>query len=180
MGQLDDHEMARQLLAIAERSDVEGRSEVELVQSLSLALRALHLRGFARIYPIREQYPATLQALLDRPAAQLDTQLDALADPHDFLRLPDLLDMISDEGLPCIAPRLHRGWQDKRQSCIEARRITVEAVGLKLLERQRRELLAGVALSNRLLALPGPTILDQRRAREALWLAIELAKRLAP
>ncbi len=179
--QRDPLTMAKTILASAARSGL-GRSDQpeDLMQALLLSTRAAHLLALHKIQAVRAKFPATLQALLSQPDPAIEVTRDAFTEPRDFICFDDLLDLLSAEALPCTAPRLHRGWQDKKQSCRDARKITAGAVGLSLQPDERDALLEGWALQNRFFFMPPPLQLSADQVVRCLPPVLGLIKRLAP
>ena len=143
-------------------------------------MRSAQLLAVARLMPARDRYAATNQMLFQEPEPEIVVARDALVEEGDFLRFADLLDLLSEESLPCVASRLHRGWQDRVQSCREARRISQEAVGLALGPEERAALLSGLAVANRVFRIPPPLDLDAKRGAAGFDALLRLINRLAP
>jgi ribosomal protein S12 methylthiotransferase accessory factor YcaO len=177
---LDAVSMAGGLLAALEESGA-GRAENPLDQAAGLqqAYRAFHLLILDRLYPIKDQFPVTNQALMAVPNATIDPVRDSLAHPADFLAPIDLIDLISDEGLPCVAPHLHRGWQDRTESCRHARQLSSSVVGFSIDREEREALLAGLAVCNRVSVLPPPLELEPESVHRAYGPVLRLIERLA-
>jgi hypothetical protein len=178
---LDERAAAERLLAAAEQSGLACTdAPVGLVAVLELVSRAATLLVLDRIRQRAGSYPSSLQTLLSRPEPDVQVERDAALDAADFLGWRDGIDLLSQQTLPCVAPRLHRGWQDKRQSCRQARRITHDAVGFSLDAEQRDGLLRGLALRNRVFVAPPPARLSAAELRASLRVLVELTERLAP
>ncbi len=176
----DARSLAESLLGALERSGTgRGQDPVALTAGLELALRAFHLLTLGRLYQVKDQFPATNQSLMSVPEPAIDPPLDALAHPADFLAQIDLLDLLSAEDLPCVAPGLHRGWQDRTRSCQHARRITAGAVGFSIDAEEREELLGALALANRVHCIPPPVTLEAETVRQAHRPVLRLIERLA-
>jgi len=149
-------------------------------QALQVGIRCSELMAISALRPVASRFPATIQELFHQPGSSLVALEDAFADPQASLGFLDLLDLASGQGLTCIAPRLYRGWQDKRQARRDARRITSEQLGFALDEGERAGLLASLALRNRVFVLPPPLELGLQEAAEALEHVLALLARLAP
>ena len=106
--------------------------------------------------------------------------LQATIEEQDYLGLADLLDLLSDERLTCLAPRLHRGWQDKSQSCREARAAVREQLTDSIGAGTREALKRALALNRRAFGVPGPVELDPSALRSSLNVVLELIDQLAP
>jgi hypothetical protein len=177
---LDTRAMAANMIAGIAKSGLAASSEpLEVAQALAMAIRAAQLHCLGRLARVVSGFPATIQALMTLPEPGIDTDRDALAESQDFLGFLDMLDLLSGELLECLAPRLHRGWQDKVQSCRAARLLTLEAVGFELDEEQRASLLSALACVNRVFVVPPPVRLSPDEVREALEAVLGLIARLA-
>jgi hypothetical protein len=168
---------SEELLRSLERTGLVGSdAPLELATALLLAGRAAQLQLLEAVQREAGGLPAPIQALLALPAPGLAPERDALADPAEALLLEDLIDLVSLEETPCIAPRLHRGWQDRRQSCREARRRCGAAVGLSLDAARRAALLEALALIKRVFQLPPPLALEAAALRRGLTALLELCQ----
>ena len=67
-----------------------------------------------------------------------------------------VLDLLSDDALECVAPGMHRGWEDRRFSCRRSRETASEAVGYRIPPDDREALLLLSAYRNRVFRLPPP------------------------
>jgi hypothetical protein len=85
----------------------------------------------------------------------VDTLEDATTVPNS-VHFTEILDLLSEEGLECVAPGLHRGWEDRRFSCKRSRVTAQEALGLSLAEGERTDLLLLAAYRNRIFRAPPP------------------------
>ncbi len=72
------------------------------------------------------------------------------------LQITEILDLLSADGLDCVAPRLHRGWEDRRFSCARSRKTAREATGVTLEKPEVDSLLLLAAYRNRLFRYPPP------------------------
>ncbi len=146
----------RLLIGLAD-SDLKGMTDpVTIGQAVCTAIRVAEMLALHGLDPVVGQYPATIQELFSRPRhPELDVS-DAFIDPAGYLDFLDLLEMLSDESLSCISPRLYRGWQDRIQARRDARRITTETLGITLSADERDSLLPALALRNRLQIVPLP------------------------
>lgn len=179
--ELDDLALARALIVNLESADLAGAEQaVDLVRAVDLAIRAAQLLVFRSLYEHRGRFPATVQTLLSRPGEDLQVSRDAQASPGETLGFINILDMLSDHSLPCVSREMHRGWQDKKQSCRLARQITTAELGFSLDQTQRDLLLLALALRNRVMRMPPPVSLDRTAAREALAAVLDLVESLAP
>lgn len=179
--QLDTLTLAQSIMASAARFGL-ARSEApeDAIQALFLVTRAAHLLALHKLQRARTGFPATIQALLSQPDPAIEVARDAFIEPRDFICFVDLLDLLSEESLPCAAPRLHRGWQDKKQSCRGARKNTAASVGFSLDGKERDALLKGWALQSRFFFMPPPLQLSTDQIKRSLPPLLGLARRLAP
>lgn len=177
--ELNGPKTAERLLALLERTRLGESSEpLEVGAAIGLAIRTAHVLALERLAGVAAEFPATIQALLTAPDPVVDTARDALEDTQGVLDFRDLIDLLSVTGLECVAPRLHRGWQDKVQSCQTARRAAQGAVGFGIDGERRRSLLAGLAIYHRLFVFPPPVRPDVEDARAALAGLLRLVEQL--
>ena len=156
----------------------ESTEPVQRVAALVLAVRAAELRVVVRLLPVADRFPATIQGHLAGAGSPVVGVQDAFVDPAGPIDLLDLLELLSERGLSCIAPRLFRGWQDRVQARREARAICAEAVGFSITAGERDALLLALALRNRLLRIPPPVELEPEAVEEALKAVTGLLERL--
>jgi len=128
---------------------------VALCESIDLGLHAAEILVIQRLLPIKDQFPATIGVQLQVPAAEVDAYRDAVNVPNS-LDFAEILDLLSEEELECVGPRLHRGWEDRRFSCRRARATAQEAVGVTLASEEREQLLLLAAYRNRIFRYPPP------------------------
>jgi len=160
-------------------SHLEDVSEpVQRMAGLALAVRAVELRIVDRLLPVAGRFPATIQGHLAGSASPAVSVQDAIVDPASAIDLLDLLELLSEPKLSCVAPRLYRGWQDRVQARREARAICAGAVGFTITADERDALLMAVALRNRLLRVPPPVELEPEMVEEALAAVTGLLERL--
>ncbi len=138
-----------------------------LSEALELGIRSAQLYLGLRLQPVAVQLPATIQSLLEPPPVEVDPLRDALYLPRS-LSFVDGLDMLSADGLECVAPGLHHGWEDRRFSCARSRRVAREATGVTLEGPTRADLLWLAAYRNRIFQLPPPLRVDSARILAAL------------
>lgn len=171
---------AKGLLSALERSGA-GRSSQPLEQAagLALALRALQLLCLLRLQPEREKFPATNRALMSVPEPEIEPERDALALPADFLGAIDIIDLLSEQDLDCVAPHLHRGWQDRRRSCAQARDLCADAFGFSITGEERQTLLAALAICNRVFCIPPPVTLEPAAVSAAFAPVLMLIEKIA-
>ena len=132
-----------------------GDDLVALCESIDLGLHAAESLVLQRLIPVKDQFPATIGAQLQVPVPEVDAYRDAVSVPTS-LDFTEMLDLLSAEGLECVGPRLHRGWEDRRFSCQRARDTAQEAVGITLASEERDQLLLLSAYRNRIFRYPPP------------------------
>jgi len=176
---LDLISTAKGLLKALERSGA-GKSNqpIEQAAGLALALRALQLLCLHRLQPEREKFPATNRALMSVPEPAIEPERDALALPADFLGAIEIFDLLSAQGLDCVAPQLHRGWQDRRRSCAQARELAAGAFGFSITGKERQELLGALAICNRVFCIPPPVALEASAVVAAFGPVLMLIERI--
>jgi len=133
------------------------------------------------LQPVKSSFPATIGLSLETPDPDVDVHRDAIEVPR-ALQFTDLLDLLSEEELECVGPRLHRGWEDRRFSCRRSRATAREALGLTLDRRKRDDLMLLAAYRNRLVRYPPPIRIDRSqvlRAFDALHALVEGLLRVA-
>ena len=128
---------------------------VSLCESIALGLHAAEILIIQRLLPVKDQFPATIGVQLQVPVAEVDAYRDAVSVPNS-LDFTEILDLLSEEGLECVGPRLHRGWEDRRFSCKRARVTAQGAVGVTLTSEERDQLLLLAAYRNRIFRYPPP------------------------
>jgi len=177
---LDAQQLAEQLLTGVERGGLAASDDpIDVARAIRLCLRAAQALAFQLFEAVRDDYPVTIQALMATPETGLDVDLDARIDPTELLGFVELLDMLSDSGLSCIAPRLHRGWLDKKQSCREARLVSTGRAGFALTGGEREDLMLGLAVTNRVFVVPPPFEGEAERWKRALPPMLNLVERLS-
>lgn len=132
-----------------------GMHLVHLCESLDFGIRAAEILATLALAPVRDKFPATIAMMLESPDPDVDLERDALATPH-ALGFLHILDMLSADGLDCIARKLHRGWEDRRRSCARSRQLARETLGIELDGPTRERLLRLEAYRNRIFRIPPP------------------------
>lgn len=172
---------AKELLSVvAGLNALDRQSLLAKATAVELLLRTAQILAVDKLTAARDRYPVTQQALMGEPDASFAPERDALIEEADFLAYRDLLDLLSDVESPCIAPRLHRGWQDRVQSCREARRISHEVVGFSLSAEEREPLLVALGVCNRVFRAPPALDLDDIDLEATCAPVLRLIERLAP
>lgn len=128
---------------------------VALCESIDLGLHAAEILVIQRLLPVKDQFPATIGVQLQVPVAEVDAYRDAVNVPTS-LEFTEILDLLSEEELECVGPRMHRGWEDRRFSCKRARATAQEVVGVTLTSDERDQLLLLAAYRNRIFRYPPP------------------------
>ncbi|MCP4603663.1 MAG: hypothetical protein GY847_24625 [Proteobacteria bacterium] len=152
---------------------------IELAYAVGIEIRAAHLIGMEHINAVSHEFPASIQGLMDLPEPEIDTDRDAYVESHDYIGFLELIDILSEEESECIAPHIHRGWQDKVQSCREARGIARNATKYSIGTNYREWLLKAMAIHNRVFHVPAPVQLHSTKVRTALSSVLDLIERLA-
>ncbi len=153
---LSSDEEARRLW----RGAVEARARADadfiaLCEALDLGVHAAEILAIQKLQPVRDKFPATIALQLEMPAAALDVERDAITAPK-AIGFTDVLDLASAEGLECVGPRLHRGWEDRRFACRRSRATAFDALGFALEQGERDLLMVLSAYRNRIFRYPPP------------------------
>jgi len=128
---------------------------ISLCGALDLGLRAAEILVTHRLQGVRDQFPATIGIQLETPEPAVEAYRDAVNVPNS-LPFTAILDLLSAEGLECVSPGLHRGWEDRRFSCKRSRVTATAALGIVLEEEERNQLLLLAAYRNRIFRSPPP------------------------
>lgn len=150
----------------------------KLTECLDLGIRAAEIYAILRLQPVREQYPATIASLLESPSPEIDIERDAIHTPR-ALRFKDVLDMLSADGLDCVSPGLHHGWEDPRFSCQRSRNRAAERVDVCLDATPRDQLLFLLACRNRIFHVPPPVRIPTFEVIEAFPTLARLVENLS-
>lgn len=177
---LDDLSEAKELLLFVRRSQsIKSDHPLEMAIALQLMLRAAQVLALVHIHKVKDSYPVTNQSLMNQPEAEIDVKRDSRIAHSEFIGFLEILDLFSDEFLPCVAAHIHRGWQDRTQSCREARKTTCNSAGFSLSDAEREGLSLSLAISNRVFCSPPPVNLDAEQISEALDSVLAFIKRLS-
>jgi hypothetical protein len=130
-------------------------SLVSLLEALELGLRSAEILAIAKLQTARDNFPATIALRLATPDPEVEAYRDAVEIPRS-LTFTDLLDLLSEESLDCVSPRLHRGWEDRRFSCRRSRATAQQAVGVSFNAETREKLLLLSAYRNRVFRCQPP------------------------
>ena len=154
--QLGAEEEADRLWQGAKRAQQSASEDfVSMCEALDLGLRAAEILVTHRLQPVRDQFPATIGIRLDTPSPEVDAHRDAITIPNS-LDFAAILDLLSGEEMECVAPGLHRGWEDRRFSCRRSRVTANEVLSIDLKEEDREQLLLLAAYRNRIFRSPPP------------------------
>jgi len=118
-------------------------------------LHAAEILVVQRLQSVKSKFPATIALQLETPDAEVDAFRDAVTVPK-ALQFGDIVDLLSDESLECVGPRLHRGWEDRRFSCRRSRQTAHEALGVNLADDEQQKLLLLAAYRNRIFRYSPP------------------------
>ena len=132
-----------------------SESFVALCEALDLGLRTAEILVTHRLQPVKAEFPATIGIQLDIPSPEVDAHRDGITVPVS-LPFTAVLDLLSGEEMECVAPGLHRGWEDRRFSCRRSRATAGKALGITLGEEEREQLLLLAAYRNRIFRAPPP------------------------
>ena len=154
--ELGPEEEGRRLWQGAEEAQKTAASDlVALCEVLDLGLRAAEVMVTHRLQPVKDEFPATIAIQLETPTPEVEAYRDSVSVPN-ALPFVSVLDLLSEEGLECVSPNLHRGWEDRRFSCKRSRVTAKEALGITLGEEERDQLLLLAAYRNRIFRSPPP------------------------
>ena len=174
--ELGPEDEARRLWSGAVKArDAAADDIVSLCESLDLGLHAAEVLAIHLLQPVKDQFPATIGVLLNMPLAEVDPHRDGINVPK-VLQFNDIIDLLSAEGLECVSPGLHRGWEDRRFSCHRSRTAAREAIGVTLAAEDQERLLLLAAYRNRLFRCPPPVRVvpaDIRSAFQSLEWVVE-------
>lgn len=152
-------------------------SLVALCESLDLGIRTAEIIAFQRLRPSREKFPGTIAMQLEEPLADVDVHRDAEV-VSKALNMTEILDLLSDERLGCVAPKLHRGWEDRRLSCTRSRATAWKALGISLDDDTREKLLLLTAYRNRIFRCPPPIRISTADILDAFPALVSLIEKL--
>ena len=136
------------------------QSLVALGSAIDLGLRSIEITAIHRLQPVKDRLPATIQSGLETPDPEVEPYRDAVETPH-ALGFRELLDLLSEADLECVAPSLHRGWEDRRFSCKRSRGTAQQAIGITVTAANREDLLLLLAYRNRMFRYPPPVRVDR-------------------
>jgi len=155
-----------------------GESLVSLTEALDLGIRAAEILVVQQLLQIRVRFPATIQDQLETPTPTVQTHRDAIDTPK-ALGFREILDLLSQPTLECVAPGLHRGWEDRRFSCLRSRETAGQVLPIELSEGAREDLLLLLAYRNRIFRYPPPVEIHPLVVIEAFSALQQLMDRLS-
>ncbi len=175
---LSPHAEAERLWSGAQEAFPQARDGIaQLCETIDLGMRVVEILTIECLRKVRQEFPTSVSILLDPPPPNVDPTRDFMHAPKT-LSLLDALDMLSDPGLPCISPALHRGWVDRVQVCRELRTNTKRATNLALDATQRDALMLIGAYRNRIFLLPPPVRIVPSEVLDAFPVLSELVEQL--
>ncbi len=107
------------------------------------------------LQPMKDEFPATIGLQLNLPVPDVDPVRDGIQIPR-VLQFNEAIDLLSEEGLECVSPGMHRGWEDRLFSCGRSRATAQGAIGITLSSDDQEQLLLLAAYRNRLFRCPPP------------------------
>lgn len=150
---------------------------VALCELLDLGLHAAEILAIQKLIAVKDRFPATIALQLDTPDAEVEVQRDAISLPK-ALQFGDMVDLLSAAELPCVGPRLHRGWEDRRFSCRRSRDTAQEAVGFSLNAVEQEKLLLLAAYRNRIFRYSPPVRIEPEPILDAFGVLRTVIDRL--
>ena len=169
---------AERLWVGAQEAFRKGReSFAELSKAIDLGVRVVEILTCRCLEGVRNEFPATITAMLESPPPDVDPKRDFLQPPKS-LRFIDAIDMLSAADMPCVSPELHRGWEDRVRSCRRSRARAGAAIGVSLDEKQRDALMVIGAYRNRIFLLPPPVRIVADEVLGAFPALVDLVERL--
>lgn len=143
-----------------------GHDFAPLCEALDLGARAIEILAVDRLATVRADFPASIAMLLESPDPEVDPTRDAIQIPRSLSFL-DVIDMLSDDELDCVSPKLHHGWEDRRCSCLRSRKLSRQTAGSSLGLEERDQLLLLAAYRNRIFRVPPPVKIVPAEIRAA-------------
>ena len=168
-----DEEASRLWAGAKDAQKTASTDLISMCWALDLGLRAAEILVIHRLQPVKGDFPATIGIQLETPDPDVEAFRDAVNVPNT-LSFTAILDLLSAEGLECVSPALHRGWEDRRFSCKRSRVTATAALGIALDEEDRDQLLLLAAYRNRIFRSPPPV----RVVRDEVLSAFPVLNRL--
>lgn len=157
------------------RRDVMG-----LKSALAWGWHAVGLLAYIRLHPHRESFDAWVRDYLHKGEPELDVERDARWENQQRLSSLEILDLLSDVGLPILKPELYQGWQDRTSRCTVLRGRVREVIGGGVDEPTRDRLLLVLAAYHRLVRMPAEVTLDVASVLVAMPALCDLLSLLVP
>jgi len=157
-----------------EAGSVDPSRPASLKGALQWGWHAAALLAQARLLPERERFDVWVWDYLQEGDPTLEVDRDARWEERQRFSLLELLDILSEEGLPILRPEFYQGWQDRTTRCRTLRNRTASVVGSSIGEEQREELLLLLAGYHRLVRLPAAVELDAAPLVSALPALLDL------
>ena len=73
--------------------------------------------AYLKMSPGRESFDAWIRDYLQEGTPDLDIERDSRWEERERLSFLELIDLMSDEGLPSLKPEFYQGWQDRTSRC---------------------------------------------------------------
>jgi len=128
---------------------------ISLIGAFDLGIRVVEINAVRCLQRVRNEFPATIGAMLETPPAIVDAERDFIHPPKS-LRFVHVVDLLSQDRMTCVSRSLHHGWEDRRESCRRAREWARKATGFSLAEGEREDLVVLGAYRNRIFFVPPP------------------------
>jgi hypothetical protein len=158
--------------------DLARRDALGLKGALAWGWHAVGLLACMRLQPGRAAFDAWVQDYLHEGEPALNVDRDARWEERERLSFLELLDLLSEPGLPSLKPEFYQGWQDRTSRCHGLRRQVASVVGWSIGARHRDRLLLLLAAYHRLIRLPARVLMDVAPVRGAFEALLDLAEML--
>lgn len=156
------------------------RDTMGLKSAMAWGWHAVALLAYVRLQPHRDAFDAWVQDYLHEGEPDLDVERDARWEHQERLSSLELLDLLSDAGLPMLKPELYQGWQDRTSRCRILRGKVREVIGDAVNESMRQRLLLLLAAYHRLVRIPAEVSLDIDEVMAAAPAMCDLLDLLTP
>ena len=153
------------------------RDPLQLLVAVEFGVRAAEIEATEILHARSQEFAATIGFRLEQPAPHLYVYRDAVMEPHG-VTFTEILDLLSKDELPCVGPRLHRGWEDRRFSCARARKTAQAANGVAIDGLWREKLLRIAAYRNRLFRSTPPVHIIPDELLAAYPALVQLVERI--
>ncbi len=159
---------------------VARRDVMGLKSGLAWGWHAVGLLAYVRLQPYRDSFDAWMSDYLHEGEPALDVDRDARWENQERLSSLELLDLLSEVGLPILKPELYQGWQDRTSRCRILRGKVGEIIGGSVDGQTREKLLLLLAAYHRLVRLPAEVTLDATSVMAAMPALCDLLALLVP